>query len=76
MLPDADLHEGSFEPTIVAGLGYAGNQVQLMSVPPYAVAFVGAYFDNKLSDVHLCRQKKCQSSRPSYQTVTSVVGTP
>ena len=32
----------SFEPTIVAGLGYAGNQAQLMSVPPFATAFVCA----------------------------------
>lgn len=31
----------SFEPTIVAELGYTGNKAQLMSAPPYVVAFVG-----------------------------------
>ncbi|EIW77870.1 MFS general substrate transporter [Coniophora puteana RWD-64-598 SS2] len=29
-----------FEPIIVQGLGYAGNRAQLMSAPPFAVAFV------------------------------------
>ncbi|KAI5993256.1 major facilitator superfamily domain-containing protein [Pisolithus albus] len=29
-----------FEPTIVAGLGYAGNKAQLMSVPPFVLAFL------------------------------------
>jgi len=29
-----------FTPTITAGLGYAGLQAQLMTVPPYAVAYV------------------------------------
>ncbi|EIW77869.1 MFS general substrate transporter [Coniophora puteana RWD-64-598 SS2] len=29
-----------FEPVIVQGLGYAGNHAQLMSAPPFAVAFV------------------------------------
>ena len=38
----ADTH--SFQPTIVAELGYSGNQAQLMSVPPIAAAFVCAYF--------------------------------
>lgn len=33
----------SFEPTIVAGLGYTGNKAQLMSAPPFAVAFVGEF---------------------------------
>lgn len=33
----------SFEPTIVASLGYAGNQAQLMSVPPFVTAFVCAW---------------------------------
>ncbi|KAG8217708.1 hypothetical protein J3R82DRAFT_5864 [Butyriboletus roseoflavus] len=33
----------SFEPTIVAGLGYANNRAQLMSVPPFATAFVCAW---------------------------------
>lgn len=29
-----------FTPTITAGLGYAGLKAQLMTVPPYAVAYV------------------------------------
>jgi hypothetical protein len=33
--------DSSFEPTIVAGLGYTGNKAQLMSAPPFAFAFVG-----------------------------------
>jgi hypothetical protein len=42
-----------FEPTIVASLGYAGNQAQLMSVPPFAVTFARTYFGNRiLSDIH------------------------
>jgi hypothetical protein len=43
-LSNANIDDGSFEPTIVAGLGYAGNQAQLMSVPPFAAAFVCTYF--------------------------------
>ena len=39
-LSNADIDDGSFEPTIVADLGYAGNQAQLMSVPPFATACV------------------------------------
>ncbi|KAI6109500.1 major facilitator superfamily domain-containing protein [Pisolithus sp. B1] len=31
-----------FEPTIVAGLGYTGNQAQLMSVPPFILAFLAS----------------------------------
>lgn len=30
-------------PSIVASLGYTANQAQLMSVPPFAASFVGAY---------------------------------
>ena len=30
----------SFEPTIVEDLGYTGTRAQLMSAPPFAVAFV------------------------------------
>ncbi|KAG8216450.1 major facilitator superfamily domain-containing protein [Butyriboletus roseoflavus] len=44
-----------FEPTIVAGLGYAGNQAQLMSVPPYAVAFVLSFISAFVSDRYQCR---------------------
>jgi len=44
-----------FEPTIVAGLGYAGNQAQLMSVPPFAVAFVLSFISAILSDRYQCR---------------------
>lgn len=47
-LSDADIHRGSFEPTIVAGLGYAGNQAQLMSVPPFAVTFIRTYLNNEV----------------------------
>ena len=38
-LSNADLNDGSFEPTIVSGLGYTGNRAQLMSVPPFAATF-------------------------------------
>ncbi|KAJ3526219.1 hypothetical protein NMY22_g10250 [Coprinellus aureogranulatus] len=31
-----------FTPSIVAGLGYTASNAQLMSVPPFAVAFVGS----------------------------------
>ncbi|KAI9568125.1 major facilitator superfamily domain-containing protein [Boletus coccyginus] len=44
-----------FEPTIVAGLGYSGNQAQLMSVPPFAVAFVLSLISAIISDRYQCR---------------------
>jgi len=44
-----------FEPTIVAGLGYAGNQAQLMSVPPFATAFVLSFISSIISDRYQCR---------------------
>ncbi|KAG1739003.1 major facilitator superfamily domain-containing protein [Suillus lakei] len=44
-----------FEPTIVAGLGYTGNQAQLMSAPPYAVAFVVSMITAVISDRYKCR---------------------
>ena len=47
-LSDTDDDDGSFEPTIVASLGYAGTQAQLMSVPPFAVTFVRTYFRNSI----------------------------
>ncbi|KAH9482229.1 putative transporter [Psilocybe cubensis] len=44
-----------FAPSIVQGLGYTANRAQLMTVPPFAVAFglamVGAY----VSDRYRCR---------------------
>jgi hypothetical protein len=55
-LSDVDNRDGSFAPTIVAGLGYAGNQAQLMSVPPFAVTFARKYFGNRiLSAIHSYR---------------------
>ncbi|KIO04117.1 hypothetical protein M404DRAFT_144063 [Pisolithus tinctorius Marx 270] len=44
-----------FEPTIVAGLGYTGNQAQLMSVPPFAVAFSASIISAFISDQYGCR---------------------
>ncbi|KAI9568128.1 major facilitator superfamily domain-containing protein [Boletus coccyginus] len=44
-----------FEPTIVAGLGYTGTQVQLMSVPPFAVTFVLSFISSFVSDRYHCR---------------------
>ncbi|KIJ69309.1 hypothetical protein HYDPIDRAFT_105905 [Hydnomerulius pinastri MD-312] len=44
-----------FEPTIVAGLGYAGNRAQLMSVPPFAAAFVLSMISSFVSDRYRCR---------------------
>ncbi|KAI9457920.1 major facilitator superfamily domain-containing protein [Boletus coccyginus] len=44
-----------FEPTIVAGLGYSGNHAQLMSVPPFAVAFVMSLISAVISDRYQCR---------------------
>jgi predicted MFS family arabinose efflux permease len=44
-----------FEPTIVAGLGYAGSQAQLMSVPPFAATFVLCILSAIISDRYQCR---------------------
>ncbi|KAG2143823.1 major facilitator superfamily domain-containing protein [Suillus bovinus] len=44
-----------FEPTIVAGLGYTGIQAQLMSAPPFAVAFVVSMITAVISDRYKCR---------------------
>ena len=55
-LSGADIGVDSFEPTIVAGLGYSGNHAQLMSVPPFAVAFVCTYFKQMISlTIHLAK---------------------
>ncbi|KAI6005652.1 major facilitator superfamily domain-containing protein [Pisolithus albus] len=44
-----------FEPTIVAGLGYTGNKAQLMSVPPFVLAFVASMISAIVSDRYGCR---------------------
>ncbi|KAI6010739.1 major facilitator superfamily domain-containing protein [Pisolithus orientalis] len=44
-----------FEPTIVAGLGYTGNQAQLMSVPPFVLAFLASMISAFVSDRYGCR---------------------
>ncbi|KAH7889364.1 major facilitator superfamily domain-containing protein [Phlebopus sp. FC_14] len=44
-----------FEPTIVTSLGYAGNRAQLMSVPPFAAAFVSSLISAFVSDRYRCR---------------------
>ncbi|KAI6118875.1 major facilitator superfamily domain-containing protein [Pisolithus croceorrhizus] len=44
-----------FEPTIVAGLGYAGRQAQLMSVPPFVLAFLASMISAFISDRYGCR---------------------
>ncbi|KAI6030199.1 major facilitator superfamily domain-containing protein [Pisolithus marmoratus] len=44
-----------FEPTIVAGLGYTGNRAQLMSVPPFVLAFLASIISAFVSDRYSCR---------------------
>ncbi|KAI6045732.1 major facilitator superfamily domain-containing protein [Pisolithus marmoratus] len=44
-----------FEITIVAGLGYTGNQAQLMSVPPFVLAFLASMISSYISDRYGCR---------------------
>ncbi|KAI6036300.1 major facilitator superfamily domain-containing protein [Pisolithus microcarpus] len=44
-----------FEITIVAGLGYTGNQAQLMSVPPFILAFLASMISAYFSDRYGCR---------------------
>ncbi|KAG2072381.1 MFS general substrate transporter [Suillus decipiens] len=44
-----------FEPTIVKELGYAGTNAQLMSAPPFAVAFVVSIITAVISDRYKCR---------------------
>ncbi|KAG9029408.1 hypothetical protein FRB95_005363 [Tulasnella sp. JGI-2019a] len=41
---------GNFLPAIVAGMGYTGASAQIMTVPPYSVAFVVMTFVNYTSD--------------------------
>ncbi|KAF7791700.1 hypothetical protein EIP86_002723 [Pleurotus ostreatoroseus] len=40
----------AFTPSIVASFGYAGNQAQLMSVPPFAAAYVLSLVTSFISD--------------------------
>ncbi|KAI6045742.1 MFS general substrate transporter [Pisolithus marmoratus] len=44
-----------FEPTIVVSLGYTGNQAQLMSVPPFVLAFLASMISAFVSDRYGCR---------------------
>jgi len=44
-----------FAPSIVQGLGYTATRAQLMSVPPFAVAFVLSMTLSYISDVYRCR---------------------
>ncbi|KAF9041475.1 major facilitator superfamily domain-containing protein [Panaeolus papilionaceus] len=44
-----------FTPSIVAGLGFTNSRAQLMSVPPFAVAFVLNMIAAYISDRYRCR---------------------
>ncbi|KAF5349217.1 hypothetical protein D9756_009501 [Leucocoprinus leucothites] len=44
-----------FAPSIVQGLGYTASRAQLMTVPPFAVAFVTATISAWISDRYRCR---------------------
>ncbi|KAL0961234.1 hypothetical protein HGRIS_006200 [Hohenbuehelia grisea] len=44
-----------FAPSIIQGLGYTANQAQLMSVPPYAAAFVCTLVLSYIADKYHCR---------------------
>ncbi|KAJ3576373.1 hypothetical protein NP233_g462 [Leucocoprinus birnbaumii] len=44
-----------FSPSIVQGLGYTASRAQLMTVPPFAVAFVTATISAWISDRYRCR---------------------
>ncbi|KAI0083166.1 major facilitator superfamily domain-containing protein [Irpex rosettiformis] len=44
-----------FTPSIVASLGYTANKAQLMSVPPFVVAFVVSLVSSYLSDKYASR---------------------
>ncbi|RXW24368.1 hypothetical protein EST38_g1480 [Candolleomyces aberdarensis] len=45
----------SFTPSIVQGLGYTASKAQLMSVPPFAAAFVVTMVGAFVSDRYCCR---------------------
>lgn len=53
--PTANSPFTSFTPTIVGSLGYAGSTLQLMTVPPFAVAFVVTIIAAYISDRYNCR---------------------
>ncbi|KAF2640761.1 MFS transporter [Massarina eburnea CBS 473.64] len=55
-----------FTPTITAGLGYAGLQAQLMTVPPYAVAYVVSIVTAWSSDYF--------NARALHSAVLSIIG--
>jgi sugar phosphate permease len=44
-----------FSPSIIQGLGYTAAKAQLMSVPPFAVAFVVSMISAYVSDRYRCR---------------------
>ncbi|KAF8960454.1 major facilitator superfamily domain-containing protein [Flammula alnicola] len=44
-----------FTPSIIQGLGYSATRAQLMSVPPFAVAFVVTMIGAYVSDRYRCR---------------------
>ncbi|KAL4263480.1 MFS transporter superfamily protein [Pleurotus pulmonarius] len=44
-----------FAPSIIQGLGYSANRAQLMSVPPYAAAFVLTNVASYVADRYHCR---------------------
>ncbi|KAG9312678.1 major facilitator superfamily domain-containing protein [Chiua virens] len=44
-----------FTPSIIVGLGYAGNRAQLMSAPPFAATFVVSLIAAIISDRYQCR---------------------
>ncbi|KAF9494659.1 MFS general substrate transporter [Pleurotus eryngii] len=44
-----------FVPSIIVGLGYTASAAQLVSIPPYAVAFVVAILFAFISDHYKCR---------------------
>ncbi|KAF8198500.1 major facilitator superfamily domain-containing protein [Pholiota molesta] len=44
-----------FSPSIIQGLGYTSSRAQLMSVPPFAVAFVLTMLGAYISDRYHCR---------------------
>ncbi|KAJ7611771.1 major facilitator superfamily domain-containing protein [Roridomyces roridus] len=46
---------GTFTPSIVQSLGYTASRAQLMSVPPFSVAFVLTMITSWVSDRYRCR---------------------
>jgi sugar phosphate permease len=48
-----------FSPSIIVGLGYTAAKAQLMSVPPFAVAFVIAMVVSFVADRYRCRGIVC-----------------